>query len=145
VIITFNSKHGPLSYHTDKYFDWHANVRAIALALEALRKVDRYGVSKEGSQYRGYKALPAAGESGNGFKLNSATEAADWMADFGIGVTARQLMDQGFIYEATYKQLAKRLHPDNTETGDEHEFCGATGGSGAAAGASRCVVGQGDQ
>jgi len=32
-------------------------VRAIALALEALRKVDRYGV-RSGSQYAGFKALP---------------------------------------------------------------------------------------
>ncbi len=35
-----------------------ASVRAIALALEALRKVDRFGVARRGEQYRGWKALP---------------------------------------------------------------------------------------
>lgn len=59
VILTFESKHGPLSYPCDTYTDWQANVRAIALALEALRKVSRYGVGQHGEQYRGWKALPA--------------------------------------------------------------------------------------
>src|SRR5579863_10251967 len=45
IILTFNSKHGPLSYPCDKYSNWQANLRAIALSLEALRAVDRYGVT----------------------------------------------------------------------------------------------------
>jgi hypothetical protein len=60
VILSFESKHGPLSYPCDTYTDWQANVRAIALGLEALRKVSRYGVGVHGEQYRGWKALPAA-------------------------------------------------------------------------------------
>jgi hypothetical protein len=39
--------------------DWQHNVRAIALGLEALRKVDRYGITRRGEQYAGWKALPA--------------------------------------------------------------------------------------
>lgn len=60
VILTFDSMHGPLSYPCDTFEDWQANVRAIALALEALRKVDRYGVTKRGEQYTGWKAIPAS-------------------------------------------------------------------------------------
>lgn len=60
VILTFESRlHGHLSYPCDSFTDWQANVRAIALALEALRKVSRYGVGRHGESYRGWKALPA--------------------------------------------------------------------------------------
>lgn len=59
--------HGPLIYATDRFgYDnwgntraqgWQENVRAIALGLEALRKVDRYGVTARGEQYRGFRAI----------------------------------------------------------------------------------------
>lgn len=57
-IVSFDSRHGPLEYATDVFTHWQDNVRAIALGLEALRKVDRYGIAKRGEQYRGWKALP---------------------------------------------------------------------------------------
>ncbi|PPF38353.1 molecular chaperone DnaJ [Pseudoclavibacter sp. AY1H1] len=60
VILTLDSKHGALSYPCDTFEGWQDNVRAIALALEALRKVDRYGVTRGGEQYRGFLALDAA-------------------------------------------------------------------------------------
>ncbi len=62
VIVSFESKHGPLRYGTDAFPDWRANLRAIALGLESLRKVDRYGIGKRGEQYAGWKALPAGDE-----------------------------------------------------------------------------------
>jgi hypothetical protein len=45
VILAFESKWGPLKYAVDAFDRWEDNVRAIALAMEALRKVDRYGVT----------------------------------------------------------------------------------------------------
>jgi hypothetical protein len=65
VRIAFDSRHGPLTYATDRYTsryyndpeDWKQNVRAIALGLEALRKVDRYGITKRGEQYAGWKQI----------------------------------------------------------------------------------------
>lgn len=51
VRLSFDSRHGPLSYATGRYGTtadpqpWKANVRAIALGLEALRRVDRYGIA----------------------------------------------------------------------------------------------------
>jgi hypothetical protein len=62
VTVAFDSKHGSLKYTADKFATWQENLRAIALGLEALRKVDRYGVTTRGEQYTGWKALPA-GES----------------------------------------------------------------------------------
>jgi hypothetical protein len=57
--LAFDSKYGPLMYATDRFTTWQDNVRAIALGLEALRKVDRYGITKRGEQYAGWKALPS--------------------------------------------------------------------------------------
>jgi hypothetical protein len=71
VILTMTSKHGDLSYPCDTYATWRENLRAIALALEALRKVDRYGVTAHGEQYRGFLALEAA---------STATVFSDWQS-----------------------------------------------------------------
>lgn len=67
VAVAFESKHGPLFYRCDRFYtnwahqgpEWQHNVRAIALTLEALRSVDRYGATETGQQYTGFKALPA--------------------------------------------------------------------------------------
>lgn len=61
VVVAIDSKYGPLKYATDTYTDWQDNLRAIALSLQALRAVDRYGVSRRGEQYTGWRALPAGG------------------------------------------------------------------------------------
>lgn len=59
IILSLDSRFGHLSYPCDTFTTWQANLRAVALALEALRKVDRYGVTKRGEQYRGFLALEA--------------------------------------------------------------------------------------
>ncbi len=59
VRVSFDSRHGPLTYATDAYETWQANVRALALALQALRAVDRYGVTRRGQQYTGWLAIEA--------------------------------------------------------------------------------------
>lgn len=84
VIFSLDSKHGPLSYPCDTYTTWQDNLRAIALALEALRKVDRYGVTKRGEQYRGFLAIGATAAP-TGFA--SAEEARHFIVDVSkIGV-----------------------------------------------------------
>ncbi len=60
IILSFDTATlGPLSYPCDTYDEWSQNLRAIALALEALRRVERYGVTRRGEQYRGWAKLPA--------------------------------------------------------------------------------------
>lgn len=61
VILSFTSQYGPLRYATDVFTDWQSNLRAIALGLESLRRVDRYGITKGGEQYAGWRALEAGG------------------------------------------------------------------------------------
>lgn len=50
-----------LVYATDSCDRWQDNVRSIALGLEALRAVDRFGISREGQQYAGFRAALTTG------------------------------------------------------------------------------------
>ncbi|WP_248240593.1 hypothetical protein [Microbacterium kunmingense] len=74
VIFSIESKFGALSYPCDTFTTWQDNLRAIALALEALRKVDRYGVTKRGEQYRGFLAIEATAAPA-GFSTAADAEA----------------------------------------------------------------------
>jgi len=62
--VAFDSKHGPLVYQADNCLYWQHNVRSIALGLQALRAVDRYGITHRAEQYTGFKALPSGGSNG---------------------------------------------------------------------------------
>lgn len=63
IVLSFEATAVPgsprLRYEVGSFGDWRDNLRAIALGLQALRAVDRYGVTKRGEQYAGWKALPA--------------------------------------------------------------------------------------
>ena len=62
IVLSFTATRVPgkpqLRYEVASFHQWQANVRAVALGLEALRAVDRHGVTKRGEQYAGWKALP---------------------------------------------------------------------------------------
>jgi hypothetical protein len=120
--VSFQSRFGPLRYVPDRYAlrwsgdppGWQANVRAIALALQALRAVDRYGVSSRGEQYRGWSALPAA-RPGSSVLFDDRASAETWMrkAATESGITAWASWD------ALYRALARRMHPDVNNGGTE--------------------------
>lgn len=81
VILSFNPDGNTadrMQFATDVFWTWEENVRAIALGLEALRKVDRYGITRGRSQYAGFKALPV-GDDG-AFGLYTKADAARWLA-----------------------------------------------------------------
>lgn len=124
VRISFQSKHGDLSYTCDTYEaryygqmpDWQANVRAIVLTLESLRAVDRYGATK-GEQYAGFKALP----SGSGSTpLGGMTHDDAW-------AILRSFSDQPVMESRNdpncHRQLLRKAkafaHPDK-HAGDRH-------------------------
>jgi hypothetical protein len=50
-------KRGRLVFHTDAYDDVTQNLRAIGLGLEALRAVDRHGITTSAEQYAGFQML----------------------------------------------------------------------------------------
>lgn len=118
VAVSFESDRGPLRFATDAYEQkwsgdlagWQGNVRAVALGLEALRAVDRYGVTSRGEQYVGWAALPAG--PSNGFP--SADAALAWMRRTGVELG---LLVEDVVPQVVYRRLARRLHPD-APTGD---------------------------
>lgn len=110
VVLRFEGSHGIVQMPCDTFHHWQDNLRAIALSLEALRKVDRYGCSKQGEQYRGWTALPPA--SGD---ISTPQEAANFIAQYCIyppHAIVREL-------DAAYKEAARKCHPD---TGGNHEL-----------------------
>lgn len=132
VILSFDSTHGPLRYATDVYQKaqwrrnalegWQANLRAIALGLEALRKVDRYGIAGRGEQYTGWSAL-GPGVIAAPAAAMTADEAAHFIADatgdpFLGAFEVLQTWADG--RDLVYRQAAKRLHPDTG--GDPEAF-----------------------
>lgn len=54
---------GRVVFHTDRHkgyaSSWQDNLRAVTLGLEALRAVDRYGITSGSQQYAGFAALTA--------------------------------------------------------------------------------------
>ncbi|MCP9947199.1 hypothetical protein [Actinomadura madurae] len=122
VVVSFNSDHGPLRYASDAYEQewggappgWQTNTRAIALALQALRAVDRYGVTHRAEQYVGFRALPAAPNVG----FASADAALRWMREQGRPFFADPAIA---LPDELYRGLAKQFHPDVGGTAAEWE------------------------
>lgn len=118
VELSFDSKHGRLVYATDVYDGWEANLRAIALGLQALRAVDRYGVASRGEQYAGWRALP----SGSGDGPTTLEGAWDFLEKlFGDRLDPKAGRDvRGTLdIRSTLRAAAKLAHPDsggNAET-----------------------------
>lgn len=109
IVLTFDCKHGQLSYPCDTYYNWQDNLRAIALALEHLRAVDRYGVTRRGEQYTGWARLPAPAAA-DGFK--NVDEAAIWLANQTADQTEGEILSSAAAYEKAWRAAAKKLHPD---------------------------------
>lgn len=107
VILTFESNGNSMTFPCDRFLDWRDNLRAIALSLEALRMVDRYGVTTHGEQYKGFKSLPPA----PGIVLLSRAQAIKFLAQHSNIVLDTHSSDQESIVRA-YKIAAKHLHPD---------------------------------
>lgn len=80
VVISLEASRGPLRFACDRFSSpwkrdwnqsWRHNFRAIVLGLEALRKVERYGIAGDDEQYRGFAALPS------GTPMGPATSTPD--------------------------------------------------------------------
>lgn len=58
VVLQFQKGKDTLTFRSLKYRSFEENLRAISLTMDALRRVDRYGVV-EGEQYQGFKQISA--------------------------------------------------------------------------------------
>lgn len=126
VILAFDSEHGPLKYACDAFLYWQDNLRAIALGLEALRRVERYGIATRGEQYTGWKALGSGIAMGAGMSRKEATTVLqDLTRDGDLILYADDDLDDrgraGAFLDDAYRIGAKRWHPDN-EGGDGEKF-----------------------
>lgn len=106
VILAFESKFGPLKYATDVFDDFTDNFLAIALSLEHLRLVDRYGVSARGEQYKGWQQLGRT--TGEAMTKDEAWRVLRDVADVPEYDDTRTPAD----VEALYKRAAGLHHPD---------------------------------
>ncbi|WP_116996350.1 hypothetical protein [Desertimonas flava] len=124
-VVSFESKYGPLRYACDRFDSpgggqaWKHNVRAIALALEALRTVDRYGVTRRGEQYTGFAQL-GSGPSTSPSTDMSVDEAALFVARVADLPTPFTLSHVLRDLAHLYRRAARKLHPD--VGGDENDF-----------------------
>jgi len=117
VILSFEiPKIGQLSYPCDTFTTWEDNLRAIALALEALRKVDRYGVTKRGEQYRGFLAIEATAAPA-GFA--TADEALAYLGKF-VGLGRAEMKVISGAAGRALRRAQRDTHPDHG--GDTAEF-----------------------
>jgi hypothetical protein len=102
-------RYEPARFECDQFAQWKDNVRAVALALEALRLVDRYKVGRPAAQYVGYKALPPAPFALSGMTTGQAAETlaelAPWSAD--------EILGDSFVTEKAYQNAARKAHPDH--------------------------------
>lgn len=80
----------------DRFYSVADNIAAIAGHIEALRRVERYGVGTIEQALAGYKALPA-------------DTAANWRAVFGFAADSVPTLDQ---MDSAYKAAARLKHPD---------------------------------
>lgn len=58
VVLQFQKGKDTFAFRSLKYRSFEENLRAISLTMDALRRVDRYGVV-EGEQYQGFKQIAA--------------------------------------------------------------------------------------
>jgi len=93
VAVWFWLKKKPLCLACDKWDRVADNVAAIAQHIDALRRIDRYGVGSIEQAFAGYVALPA--------------KATDWWVI--LGVSANATLDE---VNSRFKELARINHPD---------------------------------
>lgn len=111
VIVSFESKHGSLKYTCDAFNDWQSNYRAVAITLQRLRLAELYGCAESGEQYKGFAQLPMNDFAGADVPFKTADEAMAWAAEKS-GVQEKLLREVPGVWQHTFKQLCKKLHPD---------------------------------
>ena len=124
VIVSFDSKHGPLRYQCDRFIRgwarnappaWQANLRAVALGLEALRKVDRYGIAARGEQYTGWNAIGSGTPMPGPMTEDTALAVLRLHSGLSLDRTSGPIR-----IRAAYRAAAAATHPD--AGGDSADF-----------------------
>lgn len=105
VKVSFEAGDGDVQvFAVDKYAHWHSNLHAVALTLDRLRAIERYGAVRDGQQYAGWKAI--------GVSSDSYGQALSRLAEI-----ARTTIDEPV--DRIVRQAQVRTHPDRGGTADE--------------------------
>jgi hypothetical protein len=88
----------------DSFVSWQDNLRAIALTLENLRAIDRYGVTRGEQQYAGFRQLGAADPT---TERAAALETLAQLSECSLGDNPSE-----FDIDVAYRAAAKLTHPD---------------------------------
>lgn len=119
------SRYEPMQFECDSFNDWKANLRAIALAMEALRKVERYVVSSRGREdahTAGFRHARVEARTGahTGGELTVEAAAAVLVAYADSAQAPEDLIRSPERTEDTFKIAAHNTHPD--KGGTDHSF-----------------------
>jgi hypothetical protein len=107
----------------DTFTDWKSNLRAIAKSLEALRLVNRYGVTQCGEQYQGFAALPEPAPTRPRNDFTGEVDAAVWLNSVVVKEYDVNLLDgDPSKRKRAYQIAARLLHPDTPGTGNDEKF-----------------------
>lgn len=107
VILSFTRPDGVrLHFPCDKFAVWQDNVHAIALALESLRRVDRYEVTRGDEQYVGFAQLPA-GKSGA-----MSNEDAAGLLEQHSSLPAHTILAEAAVASVAIRMAKRAAHPD---------------------------------
>lgn len=96
----------PLVFACDFFQRWQDNLRAIALGLESLRRLERYHIAQTGDQYRGWQALPASTTPA------LSTEQAAGVLARRAPWTAEQIAGDSEIAKRAVRAAQGQTHPD---------------------------------
>lgn len=121
VILSFTHKQqGPLSFACDRWVNWKTNFRGIVKALNALRLVDRYGITSTGEQYSGWKEIGSGTPMGPGGATEekmSRVDAARILAaavsrEHDLAANTTLVLEDDDFRRYAWKAAVKLAHPD---------------------------------
>ncbi len=105
--------HGERVIACDKWLEVHENIRAIGLALEGLRAMERAGATQILERaFSAFGALPAA---------SAAPVTRPWWEVMGFPEALLGSLSLAVV-DARYRELAAKLHPDKLGTGSHEAF-----------------------
>lgn len=120
IAVYFSYKGKPMVMAADRYDTCAGNMRSLALAIEAMRALERHGggVMMERA-FTGFSALPPP--------EGSKPKRPWWeVLRYSADPAEREILSAGEV-EARYRTMAKRLHPDTGgETADAEAFAELT-------------------
>lgn len=116
VILEYDRSGSHFRFACDRFTYWLDNLDAIVRSLEALRMIDRYGVTS-GQQYEGFKAIPERAT-----EALTTTQALEVIRQHsGNGISAADLSRDPEALVRALRLAKNRTHPD-TEGGSHAAF-----------------------